>query len=287
MYFVKRKIVVVFTGPSSVTLTDHRVTARITSVGDPNIGSAQLQIFGMTLDKMNQLSTFGRAFMTPNYNYQVTIIAGDEVNGMNKVFQGTIQQAWGDYQDMPNVPFHVLAFAAPTVQTDVGGQNYNSYEGPTDVTKMFSNLAGKMGFQFEDGGLKAKLNSPYHFGSPFRQAQLIKEAADCNLVYENGVMAVWPRDKARSGDNLQISKETGMVTEPSFTDYGVLVRAEFTKPVKYGTNMEIKSIITPANGLWSIKQIDYDLAAEFPNGPWFVTPWGAKPDQVVPYVPKF
>lgn len=287
MLFEHRKINVTFVGNETIKLTDHRVTARIASIGDPNIGSAQLQIFGMTLEKMNKLSTYGRAFMTPNYNYQIIIEAGDRVNGMNRVFFGFIQQAWGDYQDMPNVPFHVLAYAGPSVQVDQGGQNWNSYEGPTDVAQMMENLAGKMGFQFENGGVNLKLMSPYHYGSPLRQAQLIREAADINMVLENGVLAIWPRNKPRSGEGPYISKETGMVAEPSFTDYGVMVRTEFTKPVKYGTNMTIKSIIEPANGPWSIKQVDYDLAAEMPNGPWFVTLQGSKPDQLVPFPNKF
>ena len=287
MVFVQRAINVTFIGQDNVKLTGHRVTARIVSVGDPNIGSAQLQIWGMTLDRMNKLSTYGRAWMTPNYNYQIVVDAGDDVNGMNTVFTGTIQQAWADYNSMPDVPFHVLAFAAPTVQTDPNGQNWNSYSGPTDVGQMLGTLAGKMGMQFENTGVNLKLVNPYHFGSPYRQAQLIREAADVNMVTENGILAIWPRDKSRQGAGPVISESTGMVADPSFTDYGVIVKQEFSTPVKYGVDMTIQSQVTPANGTWSIKQVDYDLAANMPNGHWFVTLWGSKPDQIVPFVPQF
>ena len=281
MLFVRRSIDVTFIGKETVKLTDHRVTVRIATNGDPNIGSAQLQIYGLTTDRINQLATFAQAFMTPDYNYKIQVDAGDEVNGMNMVFFGNITQAWADFQGMPDIPFHVLAYATPTVQASPSGQNWNSYSGPTDVAKMLQPLAGMMGLSLENSGVNVKLTNPYHFGSPFRQAQLIREAADINMVFENKIMAIWPRNKPRDGQGPLISEQTGMVADPSFTDYGVIVRQEFSTPVKYGVNMTIKSQIEKANGPWSIKQIDYNLAANMPNGPWFVTLSGSKPDQLI------
>ncbi|HEY6030516.1 MAG TPA: hypothetical protein VIU44_08135 [Gaiellaceae bacterium] len=286
MYFVSRKIDVTFIGPETVKLTNHRTTARIRTSGDPAIGTCELQIWGMSQSYMNQLTTFAKAFMTPNYNYQVRIEAGDEVNGMNVVFFGTIQQAWADYDAMPNVPFHVLAFSAPPVTSDPSGQNWNSYEGPTDVPQMLSNLAGKMGMQFENAGVNVKLTNPYHFGSWLRQAQTIRQAADINMVFENGVMAIWPLGKTRGDASGVISKDTGMRTSPKFSDYGVVVTCEFRKPYKYGTAVTIKSQVTQANGQWEIKQLDYDLASLVPRGNWFTTIYGIKLGTSVPFVPS-
>lgn len=237
---------------------------------------------------MNQLSTFGQP-IHPQYNYKLIVEAGDEINGMSQVFSGTIQQAWADYQAMPDVPFHVLAYASgvQAVMRDEGGKDWNSYGGPTDVGQMMQTLAGKMGLQFENGGVNVKLNSPYHFGSPMRQAQLIREAADIMMVVENDTLAIWPQNQARPGDGPLVSKDTGMVAYPSFTEYGVLVKVEFRRGIKYGVNMTVQSDITPANGEWAIRQIDYDLQSLTPKGHWFVDLYGARPNVNVPYVPRF
>lgn len=290
MTFVRRYINITFVGPQTVKVTNHRTTARIRISGDPAYGIAEVGIYGMSMDVMNQLATFGQP-IHPQYNYQLLIEAGDEVNGMSQVFKGQIQQAWADFQSMPDVPFHVMAYSSgvPGVMrnTTSGGNDFNSYSGSTDCATMLQTLAGQMGCTFENGGVNVKLDSPYHFGSPMRQAQLIREAADLMMVVENGVLAAWPQNQARPGQGPTISKTTGMIAEPSFTEYGVLVKVEFTTYVKYGINMTIQSIITPANGQWSIVQMDYDLASLVPNGHWFATLYGTRPNVNIPYVPQF
>lgn len=295
MIYTRRYIDVTFDGTGStpslgtMKLTKHRVTASISIVGQPGMGSAQVSIYGMTLDKMNQLATFGQPIQ-PQRKITMIVEAGDDVNGMSRVFEGGVQQAWADFQAMPDVPFHVFAYSdgIPAQQRSEGGsQDYNGYSGATDVPKMVEKIAGICGLQFENGGVDCKLMNPYHFGSPLRQLHAIREAADIMSVIELGTLAIWPINQARPGGNLVISKDTGMVSEPSFTEYGVLVKTEFTRYAKYGTEFKIQSIITPANGPWSIAKADYDLQSLVPKGHWFVTLFGTKPNQMTPYYTTF
>jgi len=275
VYFVRRYINVTFSGSGkpTVKLTNHRVSARINVGGAPGMGEAQVSIYGMKLELMNQLATFGAA-IHPTYDFKIVVDAGDEINGMNTVFEGSISQAWGEFQSAPEVPFHVLAQAQLTGAVQRTGQDYNSYDGPTDVGQMMSKLAQTMGLKFENGGVNVKLESPYHYGSPLVQANLIREAANISMVVENGVLAIWPIDKPRPGaaaDVNYISPQTGMVSYPTFTDYGVMVKTEFRKPIKYGTEVTIQSDLKPACGKWSVRLQDYDLQSLVPNGHWFLS----------------
>ena len=277
MFYVKRFINVQFIGPASVNVTGHRISARIVDSGTVGMGSAELAIYGLPLKTMNQLATFGTR-VHPQYDYKLIVTAGDEKNGMSTVFRGTITQAWADFQSAPDVPFHVVAQAGliPAVMA-AKPDAFNSYSGDTDVAQMMQKLATQAGLAFENNGVNVKLNSPYHWGSPRNQMKAVAEAAGIEWIIENDTLAIWPMNKSRNAKGgLLLSRETGMVSYPTFTDYGVLVKAEFTRSTDYGTSFTVQSDVTPANGEWSIRLKDYDLQSLVPKGHWFITLGGIR-----------
>lgn len=283
--YARRFIDVTFTGAGGTVKFNGRgkyalrTSAKIMHAGGFNYGALNLEIRGLSLAHICQLSTYGTRFH-PNYNYMVKVEAGDDKNGMSTVFVGGIQQAWGDMKAMPDCPFHVLAIMS--VGPDGTGNastkpiDPSSYQGSTDVVQMLQKIAKDAGLGFENNGVQAKLADPYHWGSPWKQAKEIIDAAGIRGVIDNGVLAIWPKDGARSGEALNVSPQTGMRDYPSFTEYGVQVRTEFRRAIKYGSNMNITSDIKPACGTWRIIRIDYDLQANTPGGSWFAILDGAR-----------
>lgn len=250
-----------------------RTSARILHAGGFNQGELALELRGLSLDHINQLSTFGTR-IHPNYNYQIIVEAGDEQNGMSTVFAGGIQQAWADMKAMPDVPFHVIASGggqAVTARTEP-----TTYEGPTDAPMMLEKLAKQCGMKFQNHGVQCKIADPYFNGSAWRQMKQIIDAGDFNGYIQDNVLHVWKKDGYRQGDTLFISPQTGMRDYPSFTEYGVQVRTEFRKAIEYGSQMNIQSDITEACGPWRIIRIDYDLQANQPKGSWYAILDGAK-----------
>jgi len=76
------------------------------------MNSLNLRIWGMTLSKMNDLSTLGLKIVIGDpavLNNSVIVEAGDDDAGMSVVFHGTINAAWADFQSMPDCAFHVTA----------------------------------------------------------------------------------------------------------------------------------------------------------------------------------
>jgi len=276
MSYARRFIDVTFSGPATVTFNARgkyalRTSARILKAGGFNLGALQLEIRGLSLEHIKQLSTFGTRFH-PNYNYSITVNAGDDINGMSTVFEGQIQQAWGDMKAMPDCPFHVIAISGGSASTMRAPPS--SYQGPTEVTTILKKLAGEAGLAFEDNGVKQKLADPYFWGSPWKQMKEVIDAAGIEGFIDNGTLAVWPKQGARPG-NLFISPQTGLRDYPSFTEYGVQVRTEFRRAIEYGSTMTIKSDITPACGDWRIIRIDYDLQSNTPHGSWYAILDGA------------
>jgi hypothetical protein len=299
MSYVRRRINVTFSGGGQVgsfsgggtggTLTFDtqgkyalRTTARITHAGGLNFGEMSLEIRGLSLQHINQLSTFGRYYQ-PDSSYRIQVDAGDDENGMSTVFTGSIRQAWGDMRAMPDVPFRVLAYANMGSSGDQGNVsskviNPTSFSGPTQVTQMLQQICQQCGVQFENNGVNTKLTNPYYWGSPWKQiSEIIKHAGVYGAI-DNGVLAVWPKGGSRgSSGGLVISPQTGLRDYPAFTEYGVQVRVEFKRAVQFGSNMTIQgSSIAPANGVWQIIRIDYDLQANTPKGSWFMILDGSK-----------
>lgn len=278
MTYARRYIDVTFVGQKNIKFNARgkyalRTSAKILMAGGYNLGSLSLQLRGLTLDHMNEMSTLG-VRIHPNYNYHVIVEAGDDVNGMSKVFEGGIQQAWADMKAMPDCPFHVIASAgggAVTMRTPP-----SSYEGSTDVVPILEDLAKRAGLGFENYGVKERIDNPHFTGSPWRQMKEIIDAANIDGVIENGKLIVWSKNDGRSGDTLFISRTTGLRDYPAWTEYGVQVRTEFRKAIAYGGTMNIESDITPANGEWRIIRIDYDLQANTPGGSWYAILDGAK-----------
>lgn len=279
--YTRRYIDVDFTGPAgAVHVTRHRVSASVVTAGQIDMGSAEVAIYGLPLETMNKLATFGTRFR-PIQNTTMKITAGDDVNGMSVIFEGTLSQAWGDFQSAPDVPFHAIAFTGllEAVKTQDPQTAYSSYTGPTQASTILQKLAGSAGWSFENNNVNAVLDSPYLFGSILNQVKAVAAAGRFNYVIENNTLAIWPSGKARdggTGGGMIISRETGMVSSPTFTDFGIIVKTEFSKPINYGASFTVKSMLTPANRTWYTVKKEFDLQSLVPKGHWFLSLWGCE-----------
>ena len=276
MTYARRYIDVTFSGDGKPTVTFNargkyalRTSARIQKAGGFETGAAQVEIRGLSLDHINQLSTYG-TLIHPNYGYMIQIDAGDDVNGMSTVFKGVIAQAWGDMRAMPDCPFHVLASGGGGGGPSTMRATPTSFEGPTQVSTILQQLAQKANLAWEDNGVQCVINDPYFWGSPWKQIKEVIDAAGINGVIDDGKLAAWPTNGSRQGDTIQISPSNGLRDYPSFTEYGVQVRTEFRRALTFGGLMQISgSDIKAANKVWNIINIDYDLQANTPGGSWY------------------
>lgn len=277
MSFVQRKINVTFTlgqgsfggsGANTTKLSGLRVTAKIVKAGGPSMSTLQMEVYGMKLEDMNQLSTLGMVAQLVRRN-TVLVEAGDDKSGMGTVFLGTITNAWADMQSAPDVPFRVEAHTG--LIEAVSTAPPSSFSGAASVATIMSGLAGQMGLSFENGGVTTKLQNPYFYGSPREQVKACADAAACEWIIDNGKLAIWPRGGSRDGEIPFLSKDTGMVLYPSFTSQGISVRCVFNPNIGYGGKVKVQSILTPANGEWVIFGLAHDLDANMPKGPWFTT----------------
>ena len=243
-----------------------RVSCNIVNAGQGS-GQAEISIWGLPLALMNQLSTVGSQY-NQMYQNSISVLAGDDETGQNLVWSGTIVYAYVDAQAMPDVSFRISslpgAFQAAKPIPPL------SIRGSADASQMMKSLAGQMGFSFEDAGVKVKLANPSYPGTAWTQALAIARDGAFDVGIDRGTMVITPAGKARDGDAVLISPQTGMVGYPFFQQAFVLVRVLYNPAVKYQGKVQIQSDLTPACGTWKVNRLEYQLEAMMPHGKWFM-----------------
>jgi len=252
-------------GGNSATLSGLRVSAKIANAGAPGMGVAEISVYGMPLQMMNQLSAVGTQYNVQGQN-AVTVLAGDADSVLPTVFQGTIYAAWVDAAAMPEVNFRLMAYAG--LYGAVQPAQPTSFSSTSiDVAGAMQTLAGQMGLSFENSGVTTKLASCYLWGSPREQVKDIADQAGIQWTIDNNTLAIWPTGQTRSGTVI-VSPETGMIGYPTFSQSNVNIRTRFNPDLKIGSKVTVQSSLTPACGDWVVINVNHDIEAQVPHGKW-------------------
>lgn len=254
---------------NTFTLSGLRVQAVIAQLGGGVQETAQILVFGLRQQMINNLTRFGMFGnqVAPN---NIIVAAGDVGGAMSTAYMGQIHQAYGDFSAMPEVSLSIMAQGA--LIGSIAPVNATSFNGPTDVATIMAGFAKQGGWTFRDGtpgGTKIKLSSPYFKGTLIDQIRACTQAANINYNIHNGVLTILGKGGATDEKPILISPETGMVGYPSFSIYGPTLTTLFNPDLSLGRQIEIVSSVTPACGKWNPYTIIHEISSEMPNGPWF------------------
>lgn len=256
-------------GSDTVDLTGLRATANITRAGGNTVSSAELRIYGMPPDVMAKLTVLNLLSYQQMRQNIVTVLAGDEQSGSTVAFVGTIKEAWVDAQAAPDVAFHVLAYSA--LFESLKPVSPISYNGSVDVATVISGIAQQMDMTLENNGVSVQLQDAYYPGTLRMQLQQVARHAGINFYIDDidRVIAIWPAGGSRGGVDLLVSKDTGLVGYPTFTEQGCRFKMLYNPSIAFGQGLTVKSDIAAASGHWVIAYVSHNLDAYVPDGIWF------------------
>lgn len=250
----------------TVTISNARILARLSNPGGETMGAAQIRVYGMSKQLMNQLTTIGQINRAIRIKNTVSVAAGD-VNGMQLVFSGVIVDAYAEYNSAPDVPFVIEAAAGMDVAvTPVGA---TSYKGSVSVQLIMSDLADEAGLAFEPNGVDARLFNQYLAGTVWEKIKQVARAARVEYVIDRGTLAIWDLGKSREGEVPLISVDSGMVGYPTLSSKGMSIRTSFNYNIKLGADVKVQSVVEMANGIWHVFNADHEISSQMPDGPWF------------------
>ena len=264
-----------FSGTSSNTGTfsGFRTSVRIENNGAPSGSHASVKMYGLNPDHINQLSTLGQIFNSIQKNTLV-ISAGTASDGLTAVFSGTINFAYPNYDEMPNVP---MCFECQTgLINAVLPVPVSSFPQQTSVATILAGIANQMSIGFENNGVNVQLPPSYFPGNLLTQMRSVAEHANINAEIVDGgtKLAIWPKGGSRTskqGNNIPlISATTGMIRSPSFAPNGYLVVKTLYNPqISFGSVVQVQSdTITQANKSWVVQKLDLSLDSLTPKGKW-------------------
>lgn len=275
--YVQRQITVTFTlhtgtftGTSSnqLTLSGLRITATATLFGANSYNALTASIFGIPLSVMNDLTTLGKMILdnTPN---MVAVYAGDAQSGLSLIFTGGIYAAWANFESAPEVSFDIEAQVGKA--DAIAAIPPSSYQGGADVATIIQNLASQMTppRAFQNNGVSVYLANPYYRGTATDQIKAA--AADAHIVVDDDgtTISIWPMGGSRGGAIPLISPATGLVGYPRYTKYGMDIVSLFNPQVRFGSQVQVESILKGASGTFSVIGVIHNLQSQTPNGNWF------------------
>jgi len=224
-----------------------------------------LDVWNLPLSVMNQLSTYGTLLNQLPKNQ--IILQGGDTNGWSQLYTGSIISSTMDMQQ-PESVLRMTAQASAAFAATPGKPT--SFNGSAQVADVMQSIAAQMGLQFENNGVTGALSNTYLYGSPRDQFRTVVGHADIGATIENGILAIWPKFKNRSGGAIQISPTNNtMFDYPAFTATGVALRAPFNPGFAIGKQVTVSgSQITAVNATWNIYMVSHLLEVQMPGGKW-------------------
>lgn len=223
---------------------------------------ASVTIYGMKLDTARQMTMLAfRKLQT--YNNVIVIEAGTKHQKLDNVFQGEIVTAVPAI-DQNNLVFKIEARAGyypnliPTPPVSVQGE--------TTVDKLMQQFAKEASYDYENRGITASVANSVFYGSPVQKAQQLATQMGFDLLIIDRKFIIQPYETEPKGTIPLVSKDSGLIGYPSFTNDGVQCSSLFNPDFELGGYFELKTILPHASGIWKINKLSTKLSAYVPGG---------------------
>lgn len=251
----------------TITLQGFRATADIDKAGGMMMGTLRAKIYGVKQVDMNSITTL---MWKPGTRIANTVeVYAIDGAAETLVFAGNIINAWGDYQNMPDVYLHIQAQAC--YFNGLQAVRPLSIKGGIDVAVVMARIAKDMGLVFENNNVSVMLTDVYVANTLKEQALELARAANFSLYIDDKILAITNKYAPRKGLIPEISPASGLVGYPTFDGVGVNFKTLFNPAVTFGGSIKLVTDLPQAAGEWIVTSVAHRLESEKPGGAWFST----------------
>lgn len=251
----------------TITLQGFRATADIDKAGGMMMGTLRAKIYGVKQADMNSVTTLQ---WKPGSRIANTVeVFAIDGAAETLVFAGNIVNAWGDYQNMPDVFLHIQAQAC--FFNGLQAVQPLSIKGGVDVAVVMARIAKDMGLVFENNNVSVMLTDVYVANTLKEQALELARAANFSLYIDDKVLSITNKYAPRKGIIPEISAQSGLVGYPTFDGIGVNFQTLFNPAITFGGLIKLTTDVKAAEGEWIVVSVAHRLESEKPGGAWFST----------------
>lgn len=261
------------TNSNTLILVGYRIVAKLAGAGNFT-NSCDIRIYGMKQADMNAVTVlWGQGGMLSSVATKaILILESNDGSGWLQVFQGQFFDAQPDYKQLPDVNLWAMCLTGYGAQITTSPPS--SYSGATQVANIAQQLAGQMGFAFENNGVTGTLHTPYYAGTYWDQFRELARDANFDYYFDaKSKLIICPSNQPRQNQPLAVvlTPTTGLKGYVGLARFGgIEVDCLFTPAIELGAPLQIAESEVPAtNGLWFPFKFAYDLDSIKPSGEWF------------------
>lgn len=241
--------------------------ATVTRNGGVDIPHIELTIYNMLDEDMNTLSML--AFDPRRVERNAVALYAIDGDARSLVFYGDIVVggAYADYSGedkafrvSARTGYYTLATPASSV----------SYRAGATVTEIMRPLAESAGFKFSTNiDIDPVLDSTCLTGDRMRQMRSLAERVGLELIVEDEeIILKAPQKMLTSYSVPYISKDTGLIGYPSFSQTGIEFDCIYNPTIKYGGAVEVQSQLPRSSGIWQVTGLRHELTSDIADGAW-------------------
>jgi len=249
-----------------VIIENLRASVQVSKAGGGFSSSANIQIFGLNENAMQQCLTiaYRQNLITPN-KIDIYAVDGDSES---LVFTGDFVYAWTNYNAMPDVSLNIQAISAYSAQISLS--NPISFKGNFSVQDAIKQISTRMGYGFENNAVDVILSNVTLANSSVEQLRRLAKMANISLLIDFNTVIISPIGVPRGTNTPLISAKTGLIGAPIPTIQGIVFRSVFNPSLSVNGSIYMESRVISTTGNWIIWSIDYNLDTMTPNGAWFL-----------------
>lgn len=252
-------------GGNTVIIEGLPVSVTVTKQGGEAKNKASVTVDNLKLETATQLTTLAFKRLE-TYNNVIQIDAGSQGAELSTIFIGEITSAvpvMGD--NKLSLKIEALAGYYPALIPSTP----TSVQENTTVEKLMKQFADEAGYSFENKGITASIANSVFIGSPIEKAKTLARQADVDLLIDDNKFTIQPFEAPKEGQIPLLSKGTGLIGYPSFSNEGINCKSVFNDKLKVGSYFKLESVLPHASGEWQITKVEHRLEAYTPNsGTW-------------------
>ena len=252
-------------GGNTVIIEGLPVSVTVTKQGGEAKNKASVTVDNLKLETATQLTTLAFKRLE-TYNNVIQIDAGSQGAELSTIFIGEITSAvpvMGD--NKLSLKIEALAGYYPALIPSTP----TSVQENTTVEKLMKQFADEAGYSFENKGITASVANSVFIGSPIAKAKTLARQADVDLLIDDNKFTIQPFEAPKEGQIPLLSKGTGLIGYPSFSNEGINCKSVFNDKLKVGSYFKLESVLPHASGEWQITKVEHRLEAYTPNsGTW-------------------
>lgn len=237
--------------------------------GGKQFGNAEVSVYGVPLDAMNQIARLWLEQMTPQNTDTLQI---DVWNGQIYVpfFQGVIAWSAVDASAMPQVRLHMSVNAAMALGNLAASPYANA--GPVNLQDVLTSLAAQGGFTvaYAKDAPQYQLTDVRLTGSPLEQiGQVMSCFPDLTWFVNLQQVVVRQAGAPYSSDSVPISVTTGMQNPPVYSSSGLTLSTMFNPLIRPGVALDVQTVFDFVNRTtWVAGVLAHTLEPNVPGGQW-------------------